>query len=60
MAKQVELNIVDVHRHDLYPRIETRNGGALAKASEGKTLLITGASKGVGRVRGFFLTSSSG
>ncbi|KZP03961.1 NAD(P)-binding protein [Athelia psychrophila] len=49
MTKKLATNIVDVLRHDIYPRIETRNGGVLATASEGKTLLITGASKGVGR-----------
>ncbi|KAF7985979.1 hypothetical protein HWV62_41280 [Athelia sp. TMB] len=49
MPSPKNINIVDVLHHDVYPRIETRNGGALSKASEGKTLLITGASKGIGR-----------
>ncbi|KZP16605.1 NAD(P)-binding protein [Athelia psychrophila] len=42
-------DIVGNFQHNIYPRIETRKGGPLARASEGKTLLITGASKGVGR-----------
>lgn len=50
MAKGSLTDIVETERSDVYPRIETRNGAPLSKASEGKTLLITGASKGVGRV----------
>lgn len=50
MAKGILTDIVPVARSDVYPRIETRNGGPLSSASEGKTLLITGASKGIGRV----------
>lgn len=46
-------DIVENFQHNIYPRIETRKGGPLARASEGKTLLITGASKGIGRVRAF-------
>ncbi|KAF7985981.1 hypothetical protein HWV62_41284 [Athelia sp. TMB] len=49
MPAQKITDIVDVFHRDLYPRIDTRNGGALSKASEGKTLLITGGSKGIGR-----------
>ncbi|KAF7973781.1 hypothetical protein HWV62_14258 [Athelia sp. TMB] len=49
MPAQKITDIVDVFHRDVYPRIDTRNGGALSKASEGKTLLITGGSKGIGR-----------
>ncbi|KZP23594.1 NAD(P)-binding protein [Athelia psychrophila] len=49
MAKGSLTDIVQTERSDVYPRIETRNGGALSRVSEGKTLLITGASKGIGR-----------
>ncbi|KZP22874.1 hypothetical protein FIBSPDRAFT_952452 [Athelia psychrophila] len=49
MSDQPTNNIVDLLRYDIYPRIDTRNGGALAKVSAGKTLIITGASEGIGR-----------
>lgn len=46
---------MDHLRHDFYPRIDTRDGGALTKACEGKTLIVTGASEGIGRVRLYHL-----
>lgn len=42
-------HIVQPQWHDIYPRIDPRNGGPVRDASKDKILLITGASKGVGR-----------
>lgn len=42
-------DIVKTHWHDVYPRIDPRKGGPLQYASKDKILLITGASKGIGR-----------
>lgn len=50
MQGKEQIDIVPSQRHDIYPRIETRDNGPLNRASQGKVLLITGGSKGVGRV----------
>jgi hypothetical protein len=43
-------DIVKTQWRDVYPRIDPRGDGSVKYASKDKSLLITGGSKGIGRV----------